>query len=62
VEAHGNLPLRLVAHPGGSYARRQTKCDVCADLVQAGWQRRRLAVGLAGRSVRDSSRSQRTNR
>ena len=51
VEAHGNLSLRLVADPRGSDARRQTERDACADLVQTGWQRRRVAVGLAGRAV-----------
>jgi hypothetical protein len=55
VEAHGNLPLRLVADPCGSCARRQTERHACADLVQAGWQRRGVAVGLAGRRVRGSS-------
>jgi hypothetical protein len=47
--AHGNLPLRLVADSGRSCAGQQTERDACADLVQTGWQRGRVAAGLAGR-------------
>jgi hypothetical protein len=56
VEAHGNLPLRLVADPDGSYARRQIERDACADFVQAGWQSRRLAERLAGYLASGSNR------